>query len=129
MAIPTAAEEVRLLDEARQRRLSLAVELADAAAGGEAVERMCARAGDAVNRYSTELLHALLAAARPLAAGDLSWLEERYLQAMIELGRAACDAMKESGTRHAVAQAVQCQILQHEHELQARLAAALASSE
>ncbi len=125
MAIPTAAEELRLLDDARQRRQSVADDLARAAAGGEAVERMCTRAGDAVNRYSTELLQALLAAARPLTAGDLAWLQDRYLQAMIELGRAACDAMKESGTRHAVAQAVQCQILQHEHDLQARLASAL----
>ncbi len=129
MAIPTAAEEVRLLADARERRLALAGELARAAGTGETIEEMCARAGGAVNRYSAELLQALLTAARPLAAGDLAWVEDRYLQAMIELGRAACDAMKESGTRHAVAQAVQCLILQHEHDLQALLTAALASSD
>ena len=90
---------------------------------------MRTRVGAAVDRHGAELIDALLAASRPLSREDLSWLLDRYLESMVEFGRAACDVMKDRGSRHALAQAVQCLLLEHEEDVRTVLAAAIASDE
>ncbi len=114
---------------AQERRASLVEDLARSAVPGEPMEAVRTRVGAAVDRHGAELIDALLAASRPLSGEDLSWLQDRYLESMVEFGRAACDVMKDQGARHALAQAVQCLILKHEQDVRTVLVAALASDE
>jgi hypothetical protein len=79
-----------------------------------------------VDGYSVTLLDDLIAAAQPLSVGDTAWVRDRYLELMLELATSACNVVSEPATRHAVAQSVQCTILQHEQHLRTVLDSALA---
>lgn len=127
MAIPPFPIEVQVVSAARQNRSALLDDLARAASPGEPTAVVCDRATAAVDRYSATLLADLILAAQPLCASDATWVRDRYLDLMLELATSACDLVKDSGARHAVAQAVQCTILQHEQQLRSVLESALAS--
>jgi len=129
MSIPPTAIEVQILQAARDIRAALIRELVAAAQPGDSVTAICDRITAAVDRYSATVLDDLIAAVRPLSMPDTAWVRDRYLQLMLELATEACDLAKQSGARHAVAQAVQCTVLQHEHRLRSVLESALASDQ
>ena len=95
----------------------------------EPVAAACDRASHVLDRYCCDLLDHMLASTSPLLCADEAWLRSQYLTLIVEFGSAIRDAIKDSETRHAAAQALQYRVLEHERHLRLALeSAALAHS-
>ena len=50
-------------------------------------------------------------------AAEVGWVRDHYVPLMVEFATALRDSIKESVTRHAAAQLIQCKVLEHERNL------------
>ena len=95
----------------------------------EPVAAVCERASLVLDHYCCDLLDHMLASTSPQLCADTAWLRSQYLSLIVEFGSAIRDAIKDSETRHAAAQALQYRVLEHERHLRLALeSAALADS-
>ncbi len=119
MSNPTASLETQLMGLARQR----AAELLSAFASGVEAGDTLALAGCASERldaYCEGLLDDFLTAV-PAGDEEHDWVRRHYLPLVIEFGTAVRDAIADPTSRHAVAQTIQCKILEHERHLRLML--------
>lgn len=130
----------QLISDARERAALLIAALK--ALRDEPIEVARERAATTVNQYCGELLESLSAAASSLsgtapgaAAATLpstdrvGWIKQRYAELAMDFAQSVCQIETDAARRHAVAQAVQQQILELERRLRTALDALGASAE
>ena len=128
MSIRPASTHSEILAAARARHGALIEEFARGAAPDELTAAFCQRARSAVERYNAALLDELMRAGRPHTPADAISVRDGYMDVTLEFARAVCNTAGERTTRHAVAQAVQCALLDYELHLRASLDMALTPS-
>ena len=127
--IPDTRIEERLLSDAVAARQRIVDVVAQSYTHGAAdAKLLSASAGSSLDQYAHDLLHRLIDAARggwDDQAAD--WVRQRYHDCLSALGMSLRDLIRESGPRHAVAQALQQRMLEAELRLEHALNA-IASS-
>lgn len=121
MPIPTSTLETHLMRLARQRAAELLSAFASGAEVGDTLPALSARASDLLDAYCDGLLGGLLTAVVPAGDEEHDWVRRHYLPLVIEFGTAVRDAIADPTSRHAVAQTIQCKILEHERHLRIML--------
>jgi hypothetical protein len=111
----------QLITSARERAQELIGGFVGATAPEDPVQRSCERATALVDRYCCDLLGDMIARLQPATPDDIAWLRSQYLALIVEFGCAVRDAIKDSETRHAAAQGIQYQVLEHERHLRLAL--------
>jgi hypothetical protein len=127
--MPNAETErqCQLISSARARAQELISGFISATETREPVKVSCERAAALVDRYCSDLLAEIIAALQHTTPGDIAWCRSQYLTLIVEFGCAVRDAIKDSETRHAAAQGIQFQVLEHERHMRVALdSAALA---
>jgi len=121
MGIPDPDLERYLISHARERAAEL---LTSFVAGhtpeekpDEKIAAFCARAGRLFDDYCDGLLDGLRNAVLPVDAAEIGWVRDHYVPLMVEFATALRDSIKDSATRHAAAQLIQCKVLEHERNL------------
>ena len=84
---------------------------------GAPVAALCARAVAAIDEYSQILSDSLAEASVSGSEADAERLRREYSRILGEFALAVRDIIPDRETRHAVAQAIQCAVLQHERRL------------
>jgi hypothetical protein len=121
MAPPAHGVVEKLIKDARERAEGSIRALQ--ALPGEPIDVAQQRAGAAVEHYCADLLDALVAAASPKSIGDWTWVKQRYSELALDFAKCIRDIEPDAGRRHAIAQAVQQEILEAERRLRAVLGA------
>jgi hypothetical protein len=85
------------------------------------VEALCQMATATADHYCDEYLARFVEATQPATVEDVNWIKGQYLALLLELASAIRDVMTESSSRHAVAQKLQCKILEQERQLRVLL--------
>jgi hypothetical protein len=121
MSIPTSTLETHLMGLARQRAAELLGGFATGVELGETLPALSSRASDILDAYCEGLLGGFLTAVVPAGDEEHDWVRRHYLPLVIEFGTAVRDAIADPTSRHAVAQTIQCKILEHERHLRIML--------
>jgi hypothetical protein len=118
----------QLISDARERAALLIAVLQ--ALRDEPIEVARERAAATVNQYCGDVLESLSAAAATLPGTDrVGWIKQRYAELAMDFAQSVCQIETDAARRHAVAQAVQQQILELERRLRAALDALGGSAE
>ena len=117
MPIPTPALESHLMEMSQQRAAKLLRAFLSDVEAGNALPALSARASLVVDSYCDGLLGELMTAVVPVCDDEHEWVRRHYLPLVIEFGTAVRDAIADPTSRHAVAQTIQCRILEHERQL------------
>lgn len=111
----------QLVTRVRARAQELIRGFLSATASREPVQVSCERAAALVDRYCSDLLAEMIAPGQLTTAADIAWCRSQYLTLIVEFGCAVRDAIKDSETRHAAAQGIQFQVLEHERHMRVAL--------
>ena len=121
MPIPTPALESHLMEMAQQRAAELLRAFLSDVEAGNSLPALSAQASVIVDSYCDGLLGGLMTAVVPVRDDEHEWVRRHYLPLVIEFGTAVRDAIADPTSRHAVAQTIQCKILEHERHLRIML--------
>jgi hypothetical protein len=113
--------QYQLISNARARAQELIGGFVSAMALREPAPVACERAVAVVDRYCSDLLADMIAALQPATPPDIAWCRSEYLTLIVEFGCAVRDAIEDSETRHAAAQGIQFQVLEHERHMRIAL--------
>jgi hypothetical protein len=109
-------DAARLISDARDRAGALISTLANLR--GEPLDVAQVRAAASVKQYSDQLLDELLASVAPYPSAEwTAWVKTQYTDLAMAFAKSVCQIESDAGRRHAVAQAVQYQILASERRL------------
>ena len=84
---------------------------------GTPIATLCARAAAAVDEYSQILIANLSEDRVGGSQADAERLRREYARMLADFALAVRDLIADPEARHALAQAIQCALLQHEHRL------------
>ncbi len=117
MGIPDPHLERYLISQAKGRAAELLTSFVAGHTPDEKPDAFCARAGRLFDDYCDGLLDGLRNAVLPVDEAEVGWVRDHYVPLMVEFATALRDSIKDSATRHAAAQLIQCKVLEHERNL------------
>jgi hypothetical protein len=128
MDVPVPSDVLQLIGAARERADALICALESLR--GEPIEVARERAAATVQQYCTQLLDQL-SVSLPSASDEerIAWLKRRYAELAMDFAKSVCQIETDAARRHAVAQAVQQQVLELERRLRSVLEALGAAGE